>query len=359
MDKDIKNEIPENVRLRLDDTYKNILEDNIEINKNNKFSMGKRSLVRISTAVASIVVILGIGIYNPSLAEGIPILGEMLDKINYALQNNSQFKNNIDEINESSYYDGLTITVNKAMYDGNQVYVDFTFKTDKPFKDTEYNKCIDNSWEDGRKTFSFNFPDFEINAEKNTGYSFEYPKVEFVDDYTLKGSTIFEFGAISDIDNDTINFKMDLKLRTDEEDADGKSKKLDGVWSFDFPIKSNKKDTTAINVNKTKGDFTLHQVLLTPMSISIDITAPKEYYETFDIMEAVEVKDNKGNILWAKTGNYHNNEDNIDKPRYKQRYDLMEISDNIEYINVTFYGKWDEKTKSSLILADFKVDLNK
>ena len=96
------------------------------------------------------------------------------------------------------------------------------------------------------------------------------------------------------------------------------------------------------------------------MSVSIDITAPKEYYNSFDIMEAVEVRDDKGNILWATSGNYQNyddvEDDKISELRYKQRYDLESISADIKYLDVIFYGKWNEETKSSPELADFRVN---
>lgn len=358
MDK-IKNEIPENVRLRLDDTYKKILENecrNVEFKKSNS---SKKIVVGVSGLVASFILIVVVGMKNPSLADEIPILKDFISKLQFALNNDVNLKENISNINKSSYVNGLNITIDKAMYDGNNVYADFILKTDKPFDETEYIKCLDDgSTMDNKKVFSFYFPEFKLNNKKPDGYSYEMPKVEFIDDYTLKGSVVFEFSAISEIESDTIDFEMDLKLCSYKTDSKGNSEILDGVWSFDFPIKSNKEDAKVVRVNKQKGDFKLNQVMLNKTSITIDIEAPNEYYKTFDIMEAVEVIDDNGNILWAKSGNYHNGNNEDKYPRYRQRYDLEEIGESLKYVKVKFYGKWDEKTKSAPVLAEFKVDLN-
>lgn len=355
MDK-IKNEIPENVRLRLDDTYKKILEDD---SSNIKVNNTKKLVVGISGLVASFVLIVGVGIKNPSLADEIPIIKDFISKLQFALNNDVNLKQNISDINKSSYVNGLKITIDKAMYDGNNVYADFTLKTDKPFDKTEYIKSLsNNNTTDNKKVLSFYFPEFKLNGKKTEGYSYEMPEVELIDDYTLKGSVVFEFSAISEIESDTIDFEMDLKLCSYDTDLKGNSDILDGVWSFDFPIKSNKEDAKVVKVNKQKGNFKLNQVMLNKTSITIDIEAPNEYYKNFDIMEAVEVIDNKGNILWAKSGNYHNGNNEDKYPRYRQRYDLEEIGEHLKYVKVKFYGTWDEKTKSAPVLAEFKVDLN-
>lgn len=347
---DIK--IPDNI----DEVTKKAVRRGIKYKKRNNY---KRIMI---ASVASLGLIISLGISNPSIADNIPILGDIIDKINYALRNNDSFKDNIDDINQSSTYEGLTITIEKAMYDGNKVYIEWRLNTENPFKETEYMKALEiHKDENGKIEYKLNndFPNFKINGIKHSGYSYEPSKVKFVDEMTLQGNIIFEFDVINQVDLDTIDFEMDFELRSNELDEKGNHKKLDGKWSFNFPVSSNKEDTKSIAVNKTKGEFTLHQVLLTQMSVSIDITAPKEYYNSFDIMEAVEVRDNKGNILWATSGNYQNHDDvnneKISQLRYKQRYDLELIGDDIKYIDVIFYGEWNEETKSVPILAEFKV----
>lgn len=347
---DIK--IPDNI----DEITKNAVKRGINYKKRNKY---KKIMV---ASVASIGLIITLGISNPSLADNIPILGGIIEKINYALKNNDSFKDNINNINKSSTYDELSITVDRAIYDGNNVYIEWTLDTDNPFKDTEYIKAIE-SYEDENGNIQYklitDFPEFKIDGKRPLGYSYEHSKVKFVDENTMKGNVVFEFDAISNVESDIIDFEMEFGLFSNELDEKGNHKKLDGKWAFNFPVKSNKEDTKTIAVNKTKGEFTLHQVLLTPMSISIDITAPKEYYKSFDIMEAVEVRDDKGSILLATSGNYQNYDDvkndKIQELRYKQRYELENISEDIKYIDVIFYGEWDEETKSSPILSSFKV----
>lgn len=344
--------IPDNI----DEITKNAVERGIKYKKRNKY---KKIMI---ASVASIGLIISLGISNPSIADNISILGNVIEKINYALKNSDFFKDNINDINKSSTYGGLTITVDRAMYDGNNVYMEWTLETDSTFKNTEYMKAIE-SYEDEKENIQYkfitDFPEFKIDGKRPLGYGYEYSKVKFVDDNTMEGSVVFEFEAINNIESDVIDFEMEFGLFSSELDERGNHTKLDGKWSFNFPVKSNKEDTKTIEVNKTKGEFTLHQVLLTPMSVSIDITAPKEYYKSFDIMEAVEVRDDKGNILWATSGNYQNYDDvennKISELRYKQRYDLEYISNDIKYIDVIFYGEWNENTKSAPILSEFKV----
>lgn len=344
--------IPDNI----DEVTKKAVRRGINYKRRNKY---KKIII---ASVASLGLIVSIGISNPSLADNIPILGDVIEKISNALKSNDSFKDNINDINQSSTYEGLTITIDKAMYDGNKIYIEWTLNTEIPFKETEYMNAIE-SYEDknGNTKYKLNndFPEFKINGMKHSGYSYEHSKVKFVDDRTLQGNIIFEFDVINQVDLDTIDFEMEFGLRSNELDEKGNNKKLDGKWSFNFPVSSNKEDTKSVAVNKTKGEFTLHQVLLTPISVSIDITAPKEYYNSFDIMESVEIRDDKGNTLWATSGNYQNYDDiendEISKLRYRQRYDLVSIGDNIKYIEVIFYGKWNEENKSSPILEKFKV----
>lgn len=349
---DIK--IPDNI----DEITKNAIKRGIKYKKRNKY---KKIMI---ASVASIGVIVTISVNNPSLANNIPILGDLIEKINYALNNNDSLKDNIDEINKSSTYDGLTITIDKAMYDGNRVYMEWTLETDRPFKDTDYMKALE-SYKDvmGNKVYTLvtDFPEFKINGKKPMGYSGGMPKVKFIDENTMKGNDIVEFDVINNVGSDRIDFEMEFGLFSNELDEKGNHTKLDGKWSFKFPIGANKEDTKSVDVSQTKNGFTLHQVLLTPMSISIDITAPKEYYQqSFDIMEAIEVRDDQGNILWATSGNYENyddvEDDKISELRYKQRYDLESIGDDIKYVDVVFYGQWNEETKLAPILADFRVN---
>ncbi|QJA09077.1 DUF4179 domain-containing protein [Romboutsia sp. CE17] len=340
----------------------------IAINKGKKHKKSNKYRKTMIASVASLGVILTLGINNPSLAYNIPVLGDIFDKINYALKNKESFKDNISDINASSEYNGLTITIDKAIYDGNNVYIDYIIKTEEPFKETIYANTLHEYEIDkdcGEMVYYFNqyYPEFKINGVKPNGYGADTPRVKYVDEYTLKGSAMYNFDVINQVKSDTIDFEMEFGLYSNDVDENGNSKMLDGKWAFNFPISSNKDDTKVINVNQTKNDFTLNQILLTPMSLSIDITAPNQYYKELDVMESIEVRDNNGHVLWATTGNFENYEDIENKEvldiRYKQRYDLVEIGDNLEYVNIIIYGKWNEETKSAPILSDFKIEFNK
>ena len=71
------NEIPENVRKMLDDTYKNILEGNVKQSKN-KSKVQKNIIVGVTSVAASFVLILGICVYKPSIVDGVPVLSSLV-----------------------------------------------------------------------------------------------------------------------------------------------------------------------------------------------------------------------------------------------------------------------------------------
>lgn len=350
MDKRKNNEIPESVRQTLDDTYKNILDGNVKQSKG-KSKVQKNIIVGVTSVAASFTLIFGIGVYNPSIVDGVPVLSSLADQIHYAIKNKEVLRDNIEDVNKSCTSDGLNITVDKAMYDSNNILVDFTIKSDEPFKETKYNGAIGDL--NGYETLSMYYPNFKINNKEHTAYSYEMPKVKFIDENTLKCSVVFEFSAISKIKDDVLNFEMDFKLNSADLDDD---KIYAGAWSFKFPVKSNKEDTKYVSVNKSENGVTLNEVLVSPTGVTIEAKVSDEYYKKCDVMESIEVKDDKGNILWSTT---LSKEDDI-KGKNKiitQRYNLNEVGDDLTSLELVFYGEWSEETQSAPIVAKFNVDL--
>ena len=344
------NEIPENVRKMLDDTYKNILEGNVKQSKN-KSKVQRNIIVGVTSVAASFALILGMCVYKPSIVDGVPVLSSLVDQIHYAIQNKELLKDNIEQVNKSCTSDGLNITVDNAMYDSNNILLDFTIESEKPFKESKYNGAINDL--NGYETLSMYYPNFKINDKKHTAYSFEMPKVKFIDENTLKCSVVFEFGAISKIKDDILDFEMDFKLSSGDINQE---KIYDGEWSFNFPIKSNKEDTKYVNINESKNGVTLNEVLVSPTAVTIEAKVSNEYYKKCNVMENIEVKEYNGNTLWATTSS---KEDDI-KGKNKiisQRYNLKEVGDDITSLEILFYGEWNEKTESTPIVAKFNVDL--
>lgn len=72
-------------------------------------------------------------------------------------------------------------------------------------------------------------------------------------------------------------------------------------------------------------------------------------------MEAIEVRDNDGNVLWATSANYVDNKSNVPSPRLTQRYTVSEIGGNLKSLEIIFYGEWNEETKTVPVSANFNV----
>ena len=214
----------------------------IAINKGKKHKKSNKYRKTMIASVASLGVILTLGINNPSLAYNIPVLGDIFDKINYALKNKESFKDNISDINSSSEYNGLTITIDKAIYDGNNVYIDYIIKTEEPFKETIYANTLHEyeiDKDSGEMIYYFNqyYPEFKINGVKPNGYGADTPRVKYVDEYTLKGSAMYNFDVINQVKSDTIDFEMEFGLYSNDVDENGNFKMLDGKWAFQFSYK--------------------------------------------------------------------------------------------------------------------------
>ncbi|MFR9071139.1 MAG: DUF4179 domain-containing protein, partial [Paraclostridium sp.] len=113
----------------------------------------KKINILISTIASISIIVVGIGVINPSLADNIiqniSDFQTMLDKIKksvndeYGIESNTEIyperekekkeneKNKLiaTTVNVSSKSNGLKITIDKAMYDKKKIYLDMTLKT--------------------------------------------------------------------------------------------------------------------------------------------------------------------------------------------------------------------------------------
>ena len=166
-------------KIKIDtDKYQEVETNNEELKTKMliKINSSKRSMIkrkinnRVIGSVAAIgIVMLGIGVVNPSLADNLkkrlPEFETMLDKIKSSIDNQEQVEYDpsiypereeekqdhkkskliATPINVSSKNDGLEITIDKAMYDKKKLYLDMTLKTDEPFSKSKYKNLVGES----------------------------------------------------------------------------------------------------------------------------------------------------------------------------------------------------------------------
>ena len=97
----------------------------------------KRSIKKNIGIVASIVIVLlTIGITNPALAESIPILKDIFKVLEKTENPNMPESNYLEYTNElaiSQEYNGIKITIEETLYDGESIYVSYKIESEEEF----------------------------------------------------------------------------------------------------------------------------------------------------------------------------------------------------------------------------------
>lgn len=282
--------------------------------------------------------VVGVSLKYPSFAEKIPFLNDMMYLIQRAMQNGSM-EDGVTIVDKSFSNDGLTFTANKAWFGGNQVYIDFTIKSDKPFKETEYAKALsDTSKIDNNPIPYLLVNEWKLYIDDNQigNLSFEQPRANFVDDYTIKSNFLIDFVPedLEFVDKPNIKFEFQL--------GDFESSIADTTWKMDFDVKSDNKIFKKLKVNESKNGIMLRDIKMNQTSLNINLKSNKE-----NPIGYVQVKDDKGNIL-------NNGISIYDDSSYEAIAYLNEIGVNPKFITITVYGDYN---KDKTPISEFKVDL--
>jgi hypothetical protein len=118
--KKIKDEIkyiPEDINKKIDDAVNKV--------KKRKFNLKKVSGICIICIFGTLL----LGIAMPTYAGNIPFIGSILEKLNY--KNYEKYGSNLNISKESN---GLKVNINKAVYDGLEIAVFYTVKSEEPME---------------------------------------------------------------------------------------------------------------------------------------------------------------------------------------------------------------------------------
>jgi hypothetical protein len=109
--------VPEDINKKIDKTVENA--------KKRRFNVKKVA------GICSIFVIgtLLLGIAMPTYASNIPFIGSMLEKLNY-----KNYENYGSDLNITKESNGLKATINKVIYDGLEIAVFYTVKSEEPME---------------------------------------------------------------------------------------------------------------------------------------------------------------------------------------------------------------------------------
>lgn len=332
----------------------------------------KKTNILISGIASIVIVVTGIGIINPSLADNIikiiPEFQTMLDKISKSINDDSDIEYDpnlypeIEEekeenqknkliatpVNVSSKDNGLKITIDKAMYDKKKIYLDMTLKTDKPFKKSEFIKAVsDSPYGDGEKNMYIDNLKMYINEVKLDGYSYSAGVVEFIDEHTVNLNYLIELDPTNNIDE--ANFKINFGIQKFKHNkADGNIK---GKWSFDFNIKPIDDGKKHIEINKKDGDYTLKNVNISKTYVELKMELPFQPSLGNPHNNFIIVKDNKGRELQMSVGT--DGENKI----YTQINELINIGEIPKYIDILVYKNIPVEGQDSKVLSSFRINL--
>lgn len=331
-----------------------VIQDAIKQGRAIKSKKRKKNIMVAS--IASLLLVSGltaIGIKDPSFAEKLHIIGDMIELIQNSMQG-GDLSDTYTEVNKSYTKNGLTVTVERAVYSKNQIYMDLELKTDKPFKESEYSEIVSSVKSTDKKPDEkyLNLRDikFYVNDKEVEEYEFESPRFNYVDDYTLKGYMLLDFESPIKNSNKYDNFKMEFNVAAyigyDGDKNEYKSiKPMNGPWILEFNVKSNEEKTKTIKVDKKQEGITVKEIMLTPTTLDLKVISDKN-----TIIEGVDVKDDKDNILMgAGMPTY-------DLDTYKGGYYLNSINQDMKYITVLVYNHNIEGNSKS-VATEIKIDL--
>ncbi len=252
------------------------LMNKIHVTKQKKW---KTSVIAASLTLSLITSAL-FGLSFTANAKEIPIIGNIFKLFSYdGLDGlNEDYKENSNPINEVAESNGIKITVNDAIYDGESLILTYTVETNKYMGDTLHITGlphIENEEENG------NHKVIRIGENKYVGKATTISKDEY-SSINVKW---------------TINYILS-DLTTDRE-------RIIGDWNFNFKL--NKADITVQNINQHKEQdgitINLEKLTITPMSFLINFkqVISKEITEDWENSHVdLDVKDDLGNVYQSK-----------------------------------------------------------
>lgn len=271
---DIEIDESEFVEIEVDEVevkrVKNFLRKNIK--KSNK-SRGKW----IAAASIASTIIITLGISFPTYAKQIPIIGNIFEVLEDSIYKN--YKENANEINVTKESNGVSITVNDAIFDGANITLTYTIESDKDLGETI--RLWD--W-------------VKIKGYEHSG-STTSPNFIKVADNTYVGQENINIFDLVQNPRENIEFTLGINGIVNNDDMS----EIKGKWKFDISLEATKGETIVVSKSAEKEGVTatIDRLTLNPMStfLAFSQSVSKDVREKYDgIMMELEVKDDLGNI---------------------------------------------------------------
>lgn len=291
------------------------------------------------------VILLGMSITHPALAEKIPFLGNVINtlKSDKVVSEKMSFvkgvnNKNLKLINEKAISNKIGITVQEAYCDGSNIFISYIIESDNSELNKAESVYLNEFINGGDIKASFSDEQLSIvdaatkKVDENT-----YAVLQYIDLVPLIAKGI-------NIENSfdlTINISQ---LSMCEDGSDWKP--ITGNWSYKLAMKKDDSKNIKFEPNLENNKAVLKKVVLTPGTTEVEVDVPKEFGQSAYIL----AYDDKGNKLDEHTFNY----DLESKIGTLQYIKFTPISKDAEYIVVKVV---DKSTQNLDVLSEFKLPL--
>ena len=244
-----KSHIPESLRKRVNETY-----DIIYKEKGHKVVKAKYKYLKVASVL--IVALLGVNIVMPTLAESIPILGEVFKVLNENLGITTEYSKYGVEVKKSMKIDEDEMLIIKSVaYDGIEVAIFYEVSSLKPLKGDNYYLS---AMFGGRNIGGYGGSCWGSKSNDNLFYGIASYQIDF--------------------GGNTLKSPEKLKLLIEEVSVDndnGKRIFMDDS-SFEVKLDSTKYPTIEKELNKRiktdVGDIEIHEIYLTGLNLGVTTT---------------------------------------------------------------------------------------
>ncbi|WP_406540842.1 DUF4179 domain-containing protein [Clostridium ljungdahlii] len=301
-------------------------EDKARIKLNLRKTITKKKLSgkkkAIIAATLTFIICSSIISVNPALANGIPVIGDLLNK--NLISVNKHYKDYIDVIGKTKSDQGIDVTFESAVADDNELFLNFIVKNN--------NKEIKDDYVDALMIPT----SLKVNGERldiGSGASWE-----FIDNNTVRVLQKIHWSQYEK--KDKMNIDMDVS------ELYGKK----GNWGVSFFVDKSKlvKNTVKCSVNKKIGingiQGKVDTVIVSPLTVVIKGTGDiNKYVEKKQYVDFIAFDDKGCGLLWNGSGN----DNSANLSRWSTRFINTGNSNSITVIPV--YIATNQEQKSFLL----------
>lgn len=249
-------------------------------------------LKKISQITAACLIgVITLGVVNPALASRMPVIGNVFEAIETNLYFPGNYSQYATSINETTYSNGIGITLKEVICDGQSLYATFLVENKEPFPNTSWGNREKLDMNQLVIEERYNKLDF-TNQEPNI-VGFAGLEGKFINDSTFVGVRKYDLSNIEKEIPDEFNFKTKISVINNFAVNPGEKdyNKL-GTWAFDIPVKINKEIKKQISIENMENDYIkIDSVTLTPFEMRV--TTKYKQGNWFDYEIKVYDKNNK------------------------------------------------------------------